>query len=319
MGFYNSKAQVFWKLREIVEVLRERQLKEFDANIGVSGKRGDGKSTLLFQIFRRFKKYGFHQEKHQVYNRDDVLNLLKHQEFSFCWDDEGINTGYKRDFQNTEQKSLIKVVTAYRDNYNIYGTAIPFFYTLDKGLRELMFMHIHIIERGLAVIFLPLEDQIHTQDPWDTYNNAKLEMLWQKRLQADPNFKFPYHKLSTFAGYITFRDMSDKQKARYKKIKKAKRQESFLTEKEKVAEKNEGIVVQVYDLLKEGKITTEGLNQICVLNALDVTTLKRKINSKLAKAGDPLRIVDYLKKNDPEPIVRFTDEQKKIREMVGGF
>ena len=191
-----SRSSIFWTIGELVEVLRKRQENEYDVNIGVSGKRGDGKSTFLLKMFKRFK--GFKQKKHQVYSRDDVTNLLKKQEFSFCWDDEAINSGYKRNFHEKAQQELIKTITAYRDNYNIYASAIPFFYSLDKDLRELLFLHIHIIKRGLAVIFMPLHDSIHQTDPWDTKNNSKKEEKWQLKKAEDPNFKFPYHKISTF-------------------------------------------------------------------------------------------------------------------------
>ena len=98
-----TKAHVIWTIGELVKVIRKRQLKEFDANIAVTGKRGDGKSTFLNKIFLRFKEQGFDQWKHQVYSRNDVIKLLKTQMFKFCWDDEGINTSYKRDFQNSDQ------------------------------------------------------------------------------------------------------------------------------------------------------------------------------------------------------------------------
>ena len=60
-----SKSKIIWTLRELTTCIRERQLNKYDANIGVSGKRGDGKSTILFKIFNAFKKNGFNQEKHQ--------------------------------------------------------------------------------------------------------------------------------------------------------------------------------------------------------------------------------------------------------------
>src|SRR4030042_2467296 len=130
-------------------------------------------STIISKIFNSFKKEGFNQRKHQVYARKDVINLLACQQFGYCWDDEAINSGYKRDFQNKGQKDLIKIITNYRDNHNIYASALPFFYSLDKDLRDLIFLHLHVIERGVAVLFLPLSDQIHTQDQWDTKNNIK--------------------------------------------------------------------------------------------------------------------------------------------------
>ena len=222
-----SKANVIWSLRELTETLRARQLNKFDVNLGVSGKRGTGKSTIIWKIFNSFKRFGFLQKKHQVYQREDVIDLLQNQTFSFCWDDEAINSGYKRDFQQKAQNDLIKIVTNYRDNFNIYASALPFFYTLDKGLRELIFCHIHVIERGFAVILMPLEDSIHSQDQWDTDANIKIEKRENKRIDRNPSLKFRYHKLTTFAGYIYFGDMTPKQRRIYESIKKQKRGEAL--------------------------------------------------------------------------------------------
>ena len=197
-----SKAEIIWSIKELTEVIRKRQLNKFDANMGVSGDRGNGKSTFLFKIFNSFKKYGFNQRKHQIYSQEDVKNLLGSQTFGYCWDDEAINSGYKRDFQQTGQKELIKVVTNYRDNFNVYGSALPFFYSLDKDLRDLIFMHIHIKERGIGVVLLPVEGQIHGSDRWDSATNKKIEAQENARLQKNPHARFRYHRFTTFAGYV---------------------------------------------------------------------------------------------------------------------
>ena len=49
---------ILWTIKELVDVLRKRQLNNFDCNFGVSGKRGDGKSTLLLKIFKSFAGLG---------------------------------------------------------------------------------------------------------------------------------------------------------------------------------------------------------------------------------------------------------------------
>lgn len=265
--------------------MRQRQLNEFDCNFGVSGKRGDGKSTLLFKIFNSFKHDGFKQEKHQEYSQKKIMDLLQ-QYMSFVWDDEAINSGYKRDFQKTGQKNLIKMVTTYRDNFNIYGSAVPFFYSLDKDLRELMFMHIHIIERGVAVIFIPLRDQIHSQDPWDTARNKKIEESENKRLERDPNLRFRYHRFTTFAGYLYFGPMTPKQKKRYNDIKKAKRHQAS---KELGIigsdEEKKSLADTIYEMLIDGKLSRDGLVQICFANGRKFSTIQAQLNNMLTDKG----------------------------------
>ena len=289
-----SRSKIIWTLKELTLVLRQRQLNKFDVDLGVSGKRGNGKSTLLFKIFNSFKKEGFIQEKHQVYSQEDVVKLLANQEFSFCWDDEAINSGYKRDFQHAGQKKLVKIVTNYRDNYNIYASALPFFYSLDKDLRELIFCHIHIIERGLAVILLPLPDQIHESDPWDTKKNIKIENQEHDRIRKNPELNFRYHRLTTFAGYLYFGPMTKKQEKRYLDIKKAKRAKSLLIENGDELDKG-SFKDRVFKLLLDGKLNKDGLIQMCLIEGRKYSSMMTELNRMLKNIGEVKTVKDFYK------------------------
>jgi hypothetical protein len=288
-----SKSKIIWTLKEFIISLRRRQLNKFDVNIGVSGRRGSGKSTMLFKLFNSFKQYGFNQEKHQVYSQDDVIKLLSTQEFGFCWDDEAINSGYKRDFQKAGQKVLVKIVTNFRDSHNIYASALPFFYSLDKDLRELIFCHLHIIERGLAVILLPLADQIHESDPWDTKKNIKIEEREHARIAKNPDLKFRYHKLTTFAGYLYFGPMTAKQEKKYKEIKKRKRAKNFGVDNQDTSELP--FKDKVFKLLLEGKMTKDGLIQACLLEGKKYSSMLTVLNGMLKDQGDARTTKDFFR------------------------
>ena len=45
-----SKSKIIWTLKELTTCIRERQLNKYDANIGVSGKIGDGKTQVKGDI-----------------------------------------------------------------------------------------------------------------------------------------------------------------------------------------------------------------------------------------------------------------------------
>ncbi len=287
-----SKSSIIWTLKELTTCIRQRQLNSYDANIGVSGKRGDGKSTLLFKIFNSFKNDGFNQEKHQEYSRDKIITLLANQTYGYCWDDEAINSGYKRDFQVRAQKDMIKIITNYRDNFNIIGSAIPFFYSLDIDLRELIFIHIHIIERGIAILLMPLETSIHTTDPWDTKNNIKVEIQENARLKRNPNAKFRYNRFTTFAGYLYFGPMTEKQEKKYKEIKKRKRSLSLHIEGvEQTLDFNQ----KVYNALIEGKLSKEGLQQMCLTENKKYSAVATLMNSMLNDAGEERTMTEFFK------------------------
>lgn len=305
-----SKSQIIWSIKEFTQQLRERQLNHFDCNIGVSGRRGDGKSTLLFKIFNSFKHEGFILKKHIAYERDDIIKLLSQQQLGFCWDDEAINSGYKRDFQNKGQQELIKIITNYRDNYNIYASALPFFYSLDKALRELIFVHIHIIERGYAVVLMPLQDSIHSQDPWDTKANIKIEEKEAKMTEKNPAHKFRYHRLSTFAGYIYFGKMSKKQEEAYKKVKREKRAKAF---KEVIEVKPKEWIDKIYDLVMQKKLSSDSLLNLCLLEDKKYSVVTSLLNQRIRNRGLKETLTDFLLPNSNEVIHNnLKDELKKL-------
>lgn len=308
---------IIWTIGELADILRERQKNNFDVNIGVSGKRGNGKSTFINKLLLRFKDEGFNQYKHQVYERDDVINLLGTQTYGFCWDDEAINSGYKRDFQSTGQKDLIKIITNYRDNYNIYISALPFFYSLDKDLRALMFLHVHIIERGVAVLFMPLPGLIHNSDPWDSDRNMKVEKKENERIAKNPKLSFRYHKFTTFIGYLYFNDITDAQKEIYKAIKKEKREKRF-----KLEESKKGVVedfnTKCFRLMKEKKLTMEGLRQVCVMEGKKYSAVYPQLARMLKDEGSPLTPAQYIDSYmDVKKMKESAKASLKIAELIG--
>lgn len=283
-------AAIIWTLKNIVDILKERQVNEFDGNIAVSGDRGNGKSTIINKIFYRLK--GFNPWKHQVYSREDVIKLLKYSQFSLCMDDEAINSGYKREFQNKGQQEFIKILNAYRDNFNIFASAIPNFFSLDKDLRDLYFIHLHIIERGLAIVHMPLQGRLYSQDRWDAKYNAIVEMRWSKRILKNPNFRPAYHKLTTFRGYLYFKDLTEKQKALYILVKKTKREEAFLTEKEKIEGKS--WIRKIYDAVINLKLTNDGLLQACLVEGKKYSAISQTLNGMLKDDGRKETLSHYL-------------------------
>ena len=81
-----SKIVVF-TLKELAEWFEARRMNQFDCNFLVTGGTGLGKSTLIYKLLRKFKDRGFKQSKHQIYDRESTINLLKNNKFSFCWND----------------------------------------------------------------------------------------------------------------------------------------------------------------------------------------------------------------------------------------
>ncbi len=286
--------RLLWNIKDLVEVAKKRQENEFDVCIVVSGSRGNGKSSFIYKFLTRLGK--FKPWKQQVYSRKDVITLLENQKFGNIFDDEAIRTGYKRNFFDEDQKILIQMLNMYRDNFNIYCAAVPDFYSLDKDLRALMKIHIHIIERGLGVVHIANEGTLYSDDCWDIAYNKKIEENWAKRKKMNPNYQPKYNRLTTFAGYIKFNDLTPNQRAKYKEIKLVKRKEVYDKEIS-----NEDVQVGFYDRvmgrLIKGEIKTKKvLQEICLSHGFNYSTVTRAINAKLTDRGMKETLKDFLRK-----------------------
>lgn len=302
------RGNIVWSIKEIVEILKQRQRNQFDANMCWSGNRGDGKSTGIGKTFYRFD--GFKPWIHQVYSREDVVSLLKKQEKGLCWDDEGINSGYKRDWQNKGQQEMIKILTNYRDNFNVFATAVPNFFSLDKDLRDLYFMHINVIQRGIAVVHMPVQGRMYSQDRWDAKYNAKIEESWSKRIKNNPNFKPQYHKLSTFRGFLYFNAMTPKQEALYKLIKKTKRAREYQDEQPKEIP----WLQKVYNNLVEGKLSKYSLQQLCLLEGRKYSSVSTALNTMLTDNGVKETVKAFLLQDDNKSI--HNSKEDEINNLV---
>lgn len=302
--------KVIWKVKEIANLLKTRQNHEFDGNFIVSGERGNGKSTLINKILYKFNNY--RPFKQQVYSREDVIELLTTQKKGICFDDEAINSGYKRNFYEKGQQELIRILTAYRDNYNVYASAIPNFFNLDKDLRDLCFLHFHVIERGIAVVHMPLQGRLYSKDKWDSNNNLKIEERYSQRLSKGGKGRFPYHKLTTFRGYILFKDMTPKQKDTYRNIKSTKRRVSF-ENKEKEVEKT--IEEKLYDILLQGKLNRASLITMCNLHDLDYLSTRTKLNKMLREHNIFENVGHYIKEVNENEIY-IDNVNQEIRKII---
>ncbi len=283
---------VIWSIKDLAEVIKKRQENKFDACIAVSGARGDGKSTLLFKLFLRFSK--FRPRKHQVYSRKDVIRLLEASKFGCIFDDEAIRTSYKRNFFEEDQKILIQMLNMYRDNFNFYAAAVPNFYSLDRDLRDLIKIHIHIIERGLGVVHISRSGTLYSDDCWDVRYNKKVEESWAKRRKMNPDYKPKYNRLTTFVGYIHFKDLTPKQRLLYEEVKVTKRKAIYEEEINKIEDKG-GFYDRIIERLQAKEITTKKvLQEIALINGMNYSNVRDMINKKLTDKGIKETLSDFL-------------------------
>lgn len=288
-----SYRPITWSIKELAEDTKKRVLNKYDSNIAVTGLTGKGKSTFLFKFFSKFPDFKI--EDKLTYNRGEMIKLIRDHKNSYCWNDELISSANKRKFYDTEQIELIQILTMYRNNLNIVGGAVPIFFSLDKELLKLFGMHINIIDRGIGVLHLPREGRMFTDDIWDVKINAKLEEKWSAKTQKNPNFKIPYHKYTTFAGYIYFGKMTEKQEKYYEYLKNTKRGDNNKTEGEKP---QENFFEKVLRLLKNKKLDDKGLFALCSYEGKKLSSVKTSLNRMLKDEGSDKTLKDLLNDGD---------------------
>ncbi|KKM73825.1 hypothetical protein LCGC14_1406550 [marine sediment metagenome] len=286
MGYHPT----VWSIKELAEMTKQRILNKYDSNIAVTGLTGKGKSTFLFKFFNKFPDFKI--EDKLTYKRDETIKLIRDFKNSYIWNDELISSANKRKFYDVEQIELLEIMTKYRSNLNILGGAVPIFFSLDKELLKLFGMHIHIIDRGIGVVHLPREGRMFSDDLWDVKINAKLEEKWSAKIQKNPSFKIPYHKYTSFSGYVYFGKMSDKQEEYYEHLRKIKKGEADGNGEE---QPTETFYQKVLRLLREKKLDEKGLFLLCSYEGKKLSSVKVSLNRMLKDEGSDETLKDLLR------------------------
>ncbi len=286
-------------VRQVANCFIERVKNKLSCEAVVTGPRGGGKSTLADQLF--WKLPGFNPEKHQVYGRKDIITLLEGQRHGLCFGDELINAAYKRQFFDQEQQKLIRVINMYRDNFNIFIGCLPLFYNLDKDFRNLIKFNLQVVSRGLAILHMARSNLNYIDDPWDVKYNKKLEESWVLKKKKNPKFKFPYHKLSTFVAYVTFKDLTPKRREQYEEIKRRKRKILYDEEMGIMkVENNKSVAEFIVSCLEEGLFTDiKQINKLIIKRGLRPDQVRSAINYILRNDGRG-SITQVLKENSPK-------------------
>ena len=302
---------IIWSVKELAEATKQRILNKYDSNIAVTGLTGKGKSTFLFKFFNKFDDFKI--EDKLTYKRDEMIKLIRDFKNSYIWNDELISSANKRRFYDTEQIELIEILTKYRSNLNILGGAVPIFFSLDKELLKLFGMHINIIDRGTGIVHLPREGRMFTDDLWDVKINAKLEEKWSTKIQKNPNFKIPYHKYTTFVGYVYFGKMSDKQEKYYEHLRKIKKGEVDLNEE---GQPTETFYQKVLRLLREKKLDEKGLFLLCSYEGKKLSSVKVSLNRMLKDEGSNETLKDLLRNtNNNRNIDLLHNNNNELKEI----
>lgn len=161
-------------LTEFVDLLRAIQIKDDnDIFLGITGRKGCGKSSLTIQIARRYvEKYfgekNFDVRKYIAYNNEDVIEKIHSlPKYSPLIGDEAVRFAWSREWNKTDNKELAKLATQIRTKKLIFFMNIPKLAWIDSVYREGMldiwiWVHATFTEEGkrsYALVFEPDDNQ----------------------------------------------------------------------------------------------------------------------------------------------------------------
>jgi uridine kinase len=286
-----------WSIGRLATLIEEMQALKFDCIIIIEGNRGTGKSTLAYHICNRVKTHKFAPKKDILYKRREIINAFNDRWFSTFMGDELINVTFNRDFYDTDQKKLIKIMNMNRDHCNLFVACVPQFSTIDNQVKNMCKIRITVIRRGLAIVQTQ-NRSIYTSDRWDSQINEKIEREWLKNGVSKPR----YARLTTFRGILTFGDLTPNQREEYEEIKRTKRNE--IKQEQEAEDQGARPADRMYGLLTEGKIGTRQMfDNMCIAMGLKPLNVMQNIRIRMRNEGDSRKFQEF-----------FVDEYKEVGE-----
>jgi hypothetical protein len=316
-----------WNLKKLVLMIVRILENKFDCVIAIEGNRGLGKSTLAYEIARgigyRFKQknkgsgkpqdFKFVPHKCLLYTRKEVIKFF-HSRRGTGIADEMINVTFNRDFYDTDQKDLIKMMNMNRDHCNLFISCVPQFQNLDNQVKNLVKIRITVVRRGIAVIQTP-NRSIYSKDKWDTAINEKIERKWLEKGIQNPH----YAKLTTFRGILRFPPLRARDEKIYQEVKDEKRNIIAREQMGITGEDEDKDPVQIaIERLKEGKIRNSAvLEGMAFAHNINPDNFKARISTALKKEGLDNRLTSYYwerkkSKGDVTPLVEEQENSQLI-------
>lgn len=287
-----------WSLIKMITMIVRILQNKFDCFIIIEGNRGLGKSTLAIHlargVAREFKKidhekYKFHWDHSLVYTKKETKRFW-HKWEAIGIGDEMINVTFNRDFYDTEQKDIVKMINMNRDHRNLFIACVPQFQTLDSQIKNLCKIRITVVRRGVAVIQTP-NQTIYVKDKWDQATNEKIERDWIKKGITKPH----YTRLTTFRGILKFPKLRDASELKYQEVKDRKRN---LVAKEEMGIDEDEAKVDPYEImikmLKDGKVKNGTLvDGFALAHGLKPQSFQNQLRVKLREMGDDHKLTSY--------------------------
>ena len=213
-------------MHHFITMQRELQERDMDSVVPITGFKGLGKSTLGLQIAKHYLdeyypdiSFQKDMEKFVCYNNGDLYrNLMEGTEMMPVVADEAVRFMMAEDWGKLENREMKKTFAQVRTKKRVILPCIPDFFWLDRKYREdMVYFWIHIVARGIAIIFTA-DMKVGVDDKWHRKEFQKLSgritifspyeevvKIYRKHPCFLDVFKFPKLEQDTYAKYLKLR------------------------------------------------------------------------------------------------------------------
>jgi len=329
-------------------LLVDRVMIKKDNLVLITGKRGDGKTTLALKIILGFndmekiEKYyneevnkkatekinykldifkPFDLEKDMAFTRKDLQDLCRGNVCGFILADEAIVNAARRNSMTRANKILHEVLTINRKNGNTVFFCLPSIEDFDISMLQYVTHWIHIDDRGIGSVMLPEPKSIFGRKTWDI---DKMKKIYDKFKQDNPTMvSVPYWLFNNFRGYITFKALTKNVEKKYLEIANEKKnkdteEEENIEKKSKsprISEEKMSLLNEIADKLIEGKISdTAEYYAYCAKTDYNRSKLNKELAEILAKRGDGRNALRIIKDNLEKE--KLEQQKREMRNRV---
>jgi len=283
----------YTRLYVLMKYFRLFQISELDIQLGISGRRGCGKSTLCLDFLQIYiNTYGrlcqdckteffygkrcpvcnrlnirklffipeYHIKKYFIYNNADLVKKIRTAiPFTPYVVDEGVRFMLATDWNKPESRNLVKLLSVCRTKHLFMMYNVLRFTKIFSTYRQDIITHrIWIVKKGRAVLFTP--DLAENKDCWYLDEFNKITGVVKYTTPPDDLIrKVSRHK--TFTDYFKFPDIDRKIYLLYKEI----RDKAVYAEEEKKLNKYErafySVIYNLYhnwDKFLDGVVNSKG-------------------------------------------------------------
>ena len=194
-----------------------------DCVLSITGPTGEGKSVLAAKIAKKYDKR-FEYDRNLIYSRKELKEKIETFPASAFIIDEAINVLYKREWNKSSQKDLIKLLNICRSKGHLLIFVQPAFTDMDKDIRrERVRLWIYVKKRGIGIVFRPIRTIAGEQDPF----KLKEMNVWIKKSQRKMG-EFVgtlegSYRTENFLNFIRWGNLDKDEYEIYEKIKDRKK------------------------------------------------------------------------------------------------